>query len=441
MAIKLLIQGVVQGVGFRPTVYQIASKNHWRGWVLNCGYGVEVVLENDTSEKLIKDLKLALPSVASIDSVNKESFQTTLPNQFEIRESDESLNANTKIPTDQKVCNACIQELFDYKSKYYLYPFVSCTACGPRYSIIHKLPYDRKHTVMSDFPLCLSCLETYSNPTDRRYHAEATACIKCGPQLSIDMEKIIIAIQENKILALKGIGGYSLLTNATNTTAIKALRKRKKRPHKPFAIMALNIESISDHAYLDKNIIGSLKSGSAPIVLCERKSETSFPNLSDRLTKIGFMLPQTPLHFLLFYYLLKCPISNDWLSTKNNVFLVVTSGNYSGGTIISDPLEANKILPNIADLVVHDNRRVIVKIDDSVLVSSHQKTTPVRQSKGFSPYTLNITKTLPNTLALGTNFKNTITYIKGFKNNSELTVSQHIGDMQSEYRYPFDIVG
>ena len=275
MRYRYKINGIVQGVGFRPSVYKIAKNLNLKGFVLNSGDGVIIEIEGKNASKFLNKLKNNLPPLAKIESLEEEILPLANYKTFEIKESKNSLKT-TSISPDKSICDECIKEMFDKNNRRYFYPFINCTNCGPRYTIIENIPYDRKNTSMKKFKMCEECYKEYTNPLDRRYHAEPISCYNCGPKLSVlesgnfkeisfdnEIEKIkFIAnkIKEGKIVALKGLGGFHLMCDATNKEAVLELRKRKRRPSKPFALMFKNLEQIKEYAKLtqkDEELINS----------------------------------------------------------------------------------------------------------------------------------------------------------------------------------------
>lgn len=431
MACKLLINGIVQGVGFRPTVYKVAINLQLSGWVKNTSRGVEVVISDSDPARFISDLKCQLPKLASLDSVVCEEFTQALNNEFVILPSVAEDVNDTVMPPDSYICEDCFNEIFDPTSKYYLYPFTNCTNCGPRYTVIAGLPYDRKYTALADFPLCPDCEREYRDPLNRRYHAQATACPKCGPQFSADFSYLASQIQAGKIIALKGIGGYVLIADASNSAAIATLRERKQRPAKPFALMALNTSSIQHYfAHVQSTEKELLESAAAPIVLLNRKARSNIAaEIAPRLTTLGFMLANNPIFYILFYYLLGQPNGREWLTQAHDLALVVTSANFSGGTIISDDQEAHQQLGAIADVVVEHNRQVTMKCDDSLMMVSGGENLLLRRARGIAPKPFYFPYAMPQVLALGAHLKNTITFTR----ENKVFTSQYLGDMSSEH--------
>ncbi|MFC4892225.1 carbamoyltransferase HypF [Pseudofrancisella aestuarii] len=428
---KILVNGIVQGVGFRPFIYALAKERGLNGSVQNTPNGVEIVLQCDEqdADSFINEMKAKLPPLANIETIEKIVCQTENNfTDFNILETQQGSSA-TRIPADTAICDSCLDDIFNPQSRYYLYPYTSCTHCGPRYSVIEDLPYDRANTTYIDFPLCNDCQKAYSNPLDRRFHAQAIACQKCGPELSSSFADIALAMNSSKIVALKSQNGFRLVVNAFDNEAVQNLRLRKHRPNKPFALMALNTESIKKYVYVNEVEQELLESQERPIVILEdKKSSKLSEQIAPNLNKLGFMLPATGMDYLLFYNLLGRPKGVDWLKEANNIVLVVTSANISGDSIIAENEEAIEKLKNIADVIVTDNRRIAMKSDDSVLHVISDKPLMIRRARGFVPKAIKLAENLDNVLATGTFLKNTFCLING----SQAYLSQYIGDMASQ---------
>lgn len=429
-AVKITVNGIVQGVGFRPFIYTLAEKNGLFGSVQNTLYGVEIILQAtyQEAENFCILMRTQLPKLAQIEHIKMtEVIMDKAFDHFSILASTEG-KSQTKIPADSVVCDECLSELFDPNSRYYLYPFTSCTYCGPRFSVTESLPYDRITTTFSEFPLCDDCLSVYRDPLNRRYHAQTTACHACGPKLSHAFSDIVQTLKQGDVLALKTHTGFKLVVDAKNEAAITRLRQRKKRPSKPFALMALNQASIENYAVCNKQESALLKSTARPIVLLEKKIATQLPKvLAPDLNELGVMLPSSAVDYLLFYYLLGQPKDRDWLHQANDLLLVVTSANLSGGSIIADNDQAHQLLTPIADMIVSDDRKIAMQSDDSVMRVLLDKSVMIRRARGFVPLTLKLNRELPCVFATGALLKNTFCFI----NYNEAYLSQYIGDMDS----------
>ena len=297
--LEILVTGQVQGVGFRPHVYRVAKELNLTGFVQNIASGVLITVQGILAHRFLSYLIADLPSLAKVEAtkVNTLALQP-YESTFSIMPSKSGIN-RTLISPDVSVCDACLQELVDPSSRYFQYPFISCTQCGPRLTITHELPYDREHTAMNVFPLCEACLQEYEDPAQRRFHHQTSTCAQCGPQLSLSIEGCQAAITAGEIIAIKAVGGYQLICDATNETAIVKLRSRKNRAAKPFALMAADIPTVHRIAYLNADEQEVLTSQARPIVLL-RKRDGILPELiAPGLSHLGIMLPNSPLHFLL----------------------------------------------------------------------------------------------------------------------------------------------
>lgn len=412
------IEGRVQGVGFRPFVYRLAHQMKLTGWVRNDTSGVLIEVQGEGAADFGERLMHELPDLARVDFMKPQLIRPVIEEEFFILESDIRGTYQTLVAPDTATCRTCLDELFDPKSRYFLYPFLNCTQCGPRFSITSRLPYDRCHTSMSPFKLCEACRAEYTNPEDRRYHAQPTACTQCGPELSMPIAEIAARIQAGEIIALKGQGGYQLIADANNETVVRRLRERKQREAKPFAVMMLNV---TDKA-LDKRLQSLMEHPSRPVVLIDgAMSEAIAPGLN----QTGVMLPYTPMHYLLFYHLMGAPKGKAWLSKPCPWTLVVTSANISGEPLIIDDTEAQQALSGIADVIVTYNRTIVTREDDSVMHVINNKPRFIRRARGFVPDPIDLGREMAPVLALGGHLKNTFCIIRG----REAFVSQHIGGM------------
>ncbi|MDU4324816.1 carbamoyltransferase HypF [uncultured Clostridium sp.] len=421
------IKGIVQGVGFRPFIYNLAKMNNLSGWVNNTGQGVMIDIEGDKKSlnNFINEIKINPPILSKITLIDIKNKELINYKDFFIKESNSDLRATTYISPDYSVCSECKREIFDKNNRRYRYPFTNCTNCGPRFSIIKNLPYDRDFTTMNDFEMCDSCKAEYNNPENRRFHAQPNACPICGPKAYIvdknnneiitddPLDTAIALLKQGKIFAIKGIGGFNLVCDSSNEDAIKLLREKKYRPTKPFAVMIKNIESVRKYCNIKKEEEELLKSNKRPIVLLEKRDKYSFSeNLAPNNKKVGVMLPYTPLHYMLF---------DDELDS-----LVMTSANISGEPIIYKDNEAIKKLNNIVDYFLIHNREIYIKIDDSVTNSILGEERVIRLGRGYAPYTLNI-DTITEILALGSELKNTIS----LSNGKDVFISEYIGDLKN----------
>lgn len=416
--LQILITGQVQGVGFRPHVYQVASLLGLTGWVQNNPSGVLIEIQGVSTITFLTKLTESCPPLARIDNIQTKNIPLSNDeNNFKIISSKPG-ESHTMIAPDASICSDCLRELFDLQSRYYHYPFLNCTQCGPRLTITRNLPYDRDQTSMDVFPLCAACRDDYQNPGNRRYHAQPTACAQCGPLLSSNIEVIALAIMAGKIVALKGLGGYQLLCDARNKTAIETLRQRKLRQAKPFALMVDHIDSAASIVEVDHYEQQLLMSPARPIVLLKQRDQTLPKSIAPDLSHLGIMLPSTPLHYLLF----------NALEKMKPTILVVTSANLGGEPLIIDEGEAKEKLTSIADLIVSYNRQIVTRADDSVIRAMNHAPMFVRRARGFVPERIKLPYSIPATLALGGHLKNTFCITR----DDEAFVSQHMGSLTNK---------
>ena len=413
---KLLVKGTVQGVGFRPFVYGLARKMGFNGFVRNTPLGVEIHIEGQSdTEVFVKRLKEESPPHSRILKVDVQTESCEGYSDFSIGVTSQG-DASVSAPPDLFTCKDCLKELFDPSDRRYYYPFINCTNCGPRYSIIRTLPYDRAKTTMNSFQMCPECKKEYRDPYDRRFHAEPVACPQCGPGIFFikngkkvkgGIEKAVKRIKEGKILGLKGLGGFHLLCDAFNRDSVLKLRRLKARERKPFALMARDLDTVEEIAVLDAAERDTLLSPQRPIVLLKKKAEIF--GISPEIDTYGVMLPYTPLHTLI---LEKLPL------------LVATSANLSESPIFKDEKEW---VAELSDYVLSHNREIAVRCDDSVLKLVGQKKVFLRRARGFVPEPLELQIPCSSKiLALGGELKNTISIVQ---NNSIIT-SQYLGDMK-----------
>lgn len=426
---RILFTGIVQGVGFRPFIYTAAQKCSLNGFVQNRSDGVIVEVEGQP-EAIANFLDTVMkhpPVLADIKKTFPEEIEPTGETGFQILKSQASGNTSTLISPDIATCDDCLRELLDPQDRRYLYPFINCTNCGPRLTIIRKLPYDRCNTSMAGFPLCPDCAREYSDPADRRFHAQPNACSVCGPRLALHdsegsvidcddpLKRTIDLLKEGAILAIKGIGGFHLCVDASNSDAVIRLRKRKFREAKPLAIMVADIESARKIANINKTEEDLLLSYSRPIVLLRKNLVNPLPeSIAPGLTHLGVMLPYAPLHHLLFY-------------CSGFAALVMTSANHTDEPICIGNDEAFSRLKGIADYFLVHNRDIIVRCDDSIAHVSAGQPRLLRRSRGFAPKPLPLSCRYPNVLALGAHMKATICIIRG----DYAFLSPHIGDMET----------
>jgi len=431
------VTGIVQGVGFRPFIHKLTLEYRINGWILNDSDGVlmEVEGELDNLNLFIHKIKTTPPPMAKIDEILQLPCkrQSGSYKKFEIKKSIKLDQTDTLISPDSNVCEDCLKELSDESNHRYHYPFINCTNCGPRYSIIQEMPYDRAKTTMKHFKMCPDCDQEYHSIHDRRYHAQPNACPVCGPELQLtdNTGKIIVVndiisfskakLLDGKIFAVKSIGGFHLVVNAQNEDAVKELRKRKRRDLKPFAIMVRDIETTQKFAHICPEEIELLQSVQRPIVILKKKEGTLPESIAPKNPSYGLMLPSAPLHYLL-------------LDSCSLPVLVMTSGNISGQPIVYKNEEALQQLSRVADYFILNNRDIHTRVDDSIVrctnyaplkkpIISH-----IRRSRGFAPYPIRIHRNIKSLLALGSELKATIALSK----NDQVFVSQHIGDIKND---------
>lgn len=411
--------GAVQGVGFRPFVYNLARELDLRGWVMNAATGlwIEAEGEPDRLEAFLERLEKGHPDAALILTRETAWLAAAGYGSFHIRDSDNSEAKTAAVLPDLATCGLCLQEIGDPSQRRYRYPFTNCTRCGPRFTIVRDIPYDRANTTMAEFPLCESCRREYEDPADRRFHAQPVACPACGPSLDSTIEEAASALSSGLIVALKGIGGFQLLADARNAAAVARLRERKRREAKPFAVMMPSLEALRCWAHLSVAEERLLTSPAAPIVLLRPRRKL----LDDTSPYLGAMLPYSPLHHLLMQ------------AFGNPV--VATSGNLSDEPIAVENGEARERLGAIADVFLTHNRPIAAPCDDSVARVSRNRTSLLRRARGYAPMPVRLGMDLPRVLAVGGHLKNTVALTIG----RQAIVSQHIGDLDTlETRRAFE---
>ena len=458
MAKHISVTGVVQGVGFRPFIYGLATRLDLRGWVCNTSGGVEILVEGKSIniEQFIKSLPFEKPPLAKIDSICLEEIKSAdiEHRHFEIRESEVVEGAYQPISADVAICPDCEHELFDPGNRRYLYPFINCTNCGPRFTIIKDIPYDRPKTTMADFPMCDDCRAEYQNPFDRRFHAQPIACPECGPLVELrethiqlpkpnsrisTIEYRISAIlktrrllREGHIVAIKGLGGFHLACDAANPYAVDELRQRKGRAGKPFALMASDLETIKTICEVNNDECALLTGHQKPIVLLTKKTLKVFETfrvcdaIAPNMDTLGMMLPYTPLHHLLLN-------QTDPVLMKEPAppILVMTSGNLSEEPIATDNEEALERLTPLADAFLLHNRDIHIRCDDSVIKMDEKNIVFLRRSRGYSPYPVQLPFEVKPTLAVGGELKNTFCLTR----DHYAFLSHYIGDMENVETY------
>ncbi len=418
MRYRITLEGVVQGVGFRPFVKRLADSIGLPGVSFNTAGGLVVEIETDrvsNARAFIEALRTQAPPAARITRILVEEFQELAGyDDFQILASAERNQQFTFIPADLATCAECLEEIKTPGSRRFRYPFTNCTNCGPRYSITRSTPYDRANTTMAEFPMCPGCAREYGDAADRRFHAEPIACPLCGPRLGIDLSEVIRALEQGRLVALKGLGGYQLACDAFSAEAVAKLRLRKRRSRKPFAIMARDMDTLSKYCVLTEPERQMLLSPAAPILLLEMLERDRFPlGLAPGLRHLGAMLPYTPLHHLLFEGSLDC--------------LVMTSGNVSEEPIVTQNNAAREKLGPLVDIVVEHNRDIFMRVDDSVTRLFKGAPRILRRARGYAPEAIPLGRDVGEVLAVGAELKNTFCLTKG----SFAILSQHIGDLEN----------
>ncbi|WP_297444203.1 carbamoyltransferase HypF [Desulfurobacterium sp.] len=436
MRAKIFVTGTVQGVGFRPFIYRLATSLNLNGYVLNDTSGV--IIEVEGNEKDVKEFLLRIekekPPISKIYSLEYKFLEDAGYESFEIKKSTEGGKVEVLILPDLATCEECIKEMENPQDRRYRYPFINCTNCGPRYTIIEKLPYDRKNTTMKIFKMCPECEREYNDPSNRRFHAQPNACPVCGPHVWLtDKQGNTIAekdeaieltaklIEAGKILAVKGLGGFHLICDASKEETVRELRKRKNREEKPFAVMFPDIDSIKKEAVVSPLEERALLSIERPIVVLKKSQHYSLaPSVAPSNSTVGAFLPYTPLHHL---------ILKDFGKP-----IVATSANVTDDPIVKDNDEVLERLTEIADYLLLHNRPIKRRCDDSVIRIIAEKPSPLRRSRGFAPLPVKLPFKLKNpVLALGPFMKNTI----ALGIDDKVFISQHIGDLETPLSVEF----
>lgn len=434
------INGLVQGVGFRPTVYRIAKELGLKGEVFNDAQGVGVVLEGEDSQVLAfpEAMRQGKPPLARIDYIHMTDAPIKGYSDFTITESQEG-KVKTAITADAATCKACLEDMFTPGNRRYRYAFTNCTHCGPRFTITKHLPYDRPQTTMAPFKMCPQCQKEYTDPLDRRFHAQPNACPVCGPELSFEnargesiqgdpIDLAIDAIRAGKIVAVKGLGGFHLVCDARNPQAVADLRQRKGRDEKALAVMMANSKSAALYAEISEAARRVLESVARPIVLLPKKAGIDLPGIADGLSDIGIMLPYTPVHWLLFHSLAGKPDGAQWTeSLCLNEMLVMTSANRSGDPLVIDNDEVREKLAGIADFFLLHNRDILTRCDDSVVRMVGEKPIFIRRSRGYAPEAIKFDQPIEPTFAAGAYLKNTAALTR----DEDVFLTQHIGDLEN----------
>src|SRR6266496_1397537 len=441
---KVILLGAVQGVGFRPFVYRLATELQLEGWVLNSAQGVFIEVEGprDPLNRFLLRLEKEKPPLAVLQSFEASFLDPVNYRGFEIRKSDERGEKTALILPDIATCADCVREIVDPTNRRFRYPFTNCTNCGPRFSIIEALPYDRVNTSMKKFAMCEECEHEYHDPLDRRFHAQPNACPHCGPQLQLWNDNGVVVserddalqqaadvVRSGKILALKGIGGFQLLVDARNEAAVSRLRTRKHREEKPFAVMYPSLDAVRMDCEISDLEERLFLSPESPIVLLGRLSEIRnhcqsgsdqsaiCSAVAPRNPNLGVMLPYTPLHHLFMREL--------------NFPVVATSGNLSDEPICIDERDALQRLHGIADFFLVHDRPIVRHVDDSIARIMCARELVLRRARGYAPLPVHLKMTLPTVLAVGAHLKNTVALSVG----ADVFISQHIGDLETEQAY------
>jgi hydrogenase maturation protein HypF len=429
--LKIIIHGAVQGVGFRPFIYRLANELNLKGTVLNSTKGVFIEAEGTDKELEIfyNRIQSDKPSISFIQNIERSYLDTIGYKDFTIIHSDDVGSKTALILPDIATCKDCQNEIFDKDNRRYLYPFTNCTNCGPRFSIIEKLPYDRINTSMKIFEMCDDCKTEYDDPSNRRFHAQPNACSVCGPKLELlDNEGIFLSdkhgallqaceeIKKGKIIAVKGLGGFHLLADARNIEAVAKLRSRKNREEKPLALMFPSLMQVEDECTLSELEKSLLTSTQSPIVLVKKRINTQSSinnNIAPDNPYLGVMLPYTPLHHILM----------NEIGTP----VVATSGNFSEEPICIDNKEALERLKNIADFFLIHNRPIVRHVDDSIVIIMNNREMVIRRARGYAPLPIKINYKIPNLIAVGGHLKNSV----ALSVDDNVFISQHIGDLET----------
>ena len=415
--VRLRVTGVVQGVGFRPYVHRLAAELRLAGFVLNDEHGVVVEAEGDAGavDALLARLPAEAPPMAVIDAVGAEVVPVRGETGFTIVASERGATADALVSPDAATCEACLRELFDPTDRRYRYPFINCTDCGPRFTIVRGVPYDRPLTTMAGFTMCALCEAEYHDPTDRRFHAQPNACPDCGPRLDHPLDEVVAALAGGAVVAVKGIGGFHLACVASDEGAVATLRARKQREEKPFALMAPGLEAAGRLVALGPVETALLRGRDRPIVLAPRRRDARVAAaVAPRSAELGVMLPYSPLHHLLL-----AGVGEP---------LVMTSGNVSDEPIAYRDDDARERLRGIADLVLGHDRPIETRTDDSVLRVARGRPLPLRRSRGAVPSALALpVPATRHVLACGAELKSTFCVARGRR----AWVSHHVGDLKN----------
>jgi hydrogenase maturation protein HypF len=426
--IHISVKGVVQGVGFRPFIYQLATKHNLKGWVCNTSGDVKIEIEGEVKdiEQFLVGLREQAPPLSHIEDITVTQGSPANYEKFEIRHSIAEEGKYQLVSPDIATCAECLQEILNPEDRRYRYPFTNCTNCGPRFTIIADIPYDRPNTTMNRFQMCPECQQEYDDPLDRRFHAQPNACPKCGPQLELAdargnsvtcddaIGKTSQLLRQGQIIAVKGLGGFLLACDATSQAAVNRLRQRKNRPAKPLAVMVSSLDEVRRHCYVNNEEKKLLTSPGSPIVLMKWKTNSTItPAVAPDLKYLGVMLPYTPLHHVLL--------------RETSLPLVMTSGNISEEPIAKDNDEALRRLGGIADYFLMHNRDIYARYDDSVTIVERGVPQFARRARGYAPYPIHLNHKSRQILGCGAEEKNTFCLTR----DNFAFLSQHIGDMEN----------
>jgi hydrogenase maturation protein HypF len=413
---QIRVHGIVQGVGFRPFVYNLAQKLGLSGYVLNSSAGVLIEVEGDPAqiELFVRELHENPPPLAQIEDISTAPFHAVGDAAFSIRESMEQPGQLAPVSPDVATCPDCLRDFETPGNRRFGYPFTNCTNCGPRYTITRMIPYDRPLTTMACFPMCGQCLREYQDPSDRRFHAQPNACPDCGPSITLSIQMAQQLLHQGRILAMKGLGGFHLVCDPFNDPAVRLLRERKKRSDKPFALMVPDIAAAEKLCFVSDAERAALASIRRPIVILQRRPDAPISeSLAPGNPTLGVMLPYTPLHHLLF--------------GQSFSALVMTSGNLSEEPIVTGNREAAQRLGSIADAFLFHNRDIHTRVDDSVARVFVDQERVLRRSRGYAPHPVTLGFPVAEILACGAELKNTFCLTK----DHYAFLSQHIGDLEN----------
>ena len=410
---RIQIRGTVQGVGFRPFVSNLAKRLEISGFVRNTEAGVEIEAEGDAVEDFLVELRTGAPTLARIAEMEVSDLKPRNETGFEIRQSAPRVGDFALVPPDIATCEDCLRDLTQPGNRRLHYPFTNCTHCGPRYTIIRDVPYDRAATTMAGFRMCSACEAEYGDAADRRYHAQPNACPVCGPRISAPLDQVREWLHAGQVVAIKGLGGYHLACDAANSAAVGRLRERKRRGDKPFALMVRDLEAAERLCHVGPAERELLTGVRRPIVLLRKRQREGLPGVAPRNPDLGVMLPYTPLHHLLF-------------DGAEFTALVMTSGNVSEEPIVSREEDLPR-LSGLADRFLTHNRPIRTAVDDSVVRVFRDRPMVLRRSRGYAPAPIDLDRPVPDLIAAGGELKNTFCLTTGHY----AILSQHIGDLEN----------